>query len=321
VLGNVVKPMVGFVGKGASWAMGKAKAGASWVKGKAEAGAGWLKAKGKAAVDKVGSKFGPKPKPGAPGVGGDIEAEAERRVAARTRGSHTVEEIRRAIGEVESELRPMGLRRLELGPESGDHGYPLIVQRMMKFLPRVTKAYVRMKVELTVAGEAAPLEGVQHSSMPRGFTSRGHPIPGTLYPSSPWKELTGGFLMPTKEPDKVELQTYNSNDNPMSTDNGTHAETQFATFMRDNDQLRGRTHEVKIQINKSPCPRCAEMLQTLVSLFPPGTKFSLKYATLYSNEVITEDQTLAGLGGMENWRLSGPRAPKKVEKELVGSRS
>jgi APOBEC-like N-terminal domain len=117
------------------------------------------------------------------------------------------------------------------------------------------------------------------------------------------------------------MQTYNSNDDPMSTDNGTHAETQFVSFMRNNDDLRARTREVKIRINKSPCPRCAEMLTTMVSLFPPGTRFSLSYSTVYSNEVITEEQTLAGLAGMSSWSLSGPKAPKKAEKQLVGSRS
>ncbi|MBJ7597144.1 hypothetical protein [Candidatus Nephthysia bennettiae] len=58
VLGKVVKPMVGFVGKGASWAMGKAKAGAAWVKGKAQQGVAWVKGKGQKGVAWAEDKSG-----------------------------------------------------------------------------------------------------------------------------------------------------------------------------------------------------------------------------------------------------------------------
>jgi hypothetical protein len=331
VLKKVVKPVAKAAARAVGFVKGKIKAAGSWLKKKGQAGVDYLKKKTSAAVSKVTGRFQKKEE-----AGGDVAAEAERRVLAQTRGEHTLEDIRGIVGGVRDELAPKGLRGIDLGSPDANGAYPLNVQRATAFLPKELRPkgrriIVRLEAKVTVVGED-PLAGIGGGMGRLAYTPRGkkgQPTPErqelfALDPVSRWREprgAVGGYLFPPAPgSSEVVIKTYNTAEDSRRSDNPTHAERQFHEFLTDvrNRAWRDQITNIHVHLNKSPCKFCAESLADIAVKVPDAAVLELDYDALFENDEVTPADSIAALGMIgSRWQYQLPGAPPPKEEEQL----
>jgi hypothetical protein len=339
VLTKVVNPLVGFAGRGAEWAMGKAKAGAAWVKGKAGEARAW----GREKVEGLKTRFrGPRQDGEAHPPGRDPRRLAAELLMSRAHGYQTPAELRALVGEVRAELQPKGLRRLYLQPADVTGGFYVMAQasdpvpiaraesEKKESPPPPQTAAVTLQARLVFDKAAIPsLERAGGGGLEfheydvrRARKSR---YPGELYgrqQAAPGKEVPpdqpryGSFLVKPKEADAKEviIKAWNSGD-PTLESNASHAERFFFPWLDAALREGSGLTEVHVQINLSPCSRCSSMFPDLTKF--AGLKAGLTYVMAYEERSKRKgEQTILGDGtttaaalremGAKGWEVSGP---------------
>jgi hypothetical protein len=158
VLTKVVNPMVGFAGRGAEWAMGKAKAGAAWVKGKAQQGVVWT-------GDKLRTITGRKTPPELQAKHQEIARAASSRL--KSGGGRTEEELRRRAPIVEQEFSPQVSPRAALRivfQSASKEGDRMVLPFDVLVIPNTT--VVPDKATVTAAGREVRRIQVKLDSLP-----------------------------------------------------------------------------------------------------------------------------------------------------------
>jgi hypothetical protein len=188
----------------------------------------------------------------------DPRREARAALAARLRDDHTIEQARGIVAAIASELKPIGIRRLEVGPADRDGSYAILAEASpllpLAALVRSVRAprgrSVRVAAEITLAEpsdvRAGPLPPASESAtVPRG---------GAVLPAL------------SSRPNVVRAVTWNTSD-IHTVNNSSHAEHQLIEFIRHTLGQDGMQRIQRIVVNNfklSPCSTCAEELAGLL---------------------------------------------------------
>jgi hypothetical protein len=179
-------------------------------------------------------------------------------LTARLRDDHTVEQARSVVAEVANQLKPSGLKRLELGNPQADGSFTILAEaspvlplaRLVKSVPAPRGRSVRVAAEITldapsVVGAATLLPVADSATVPRG---------GAVLAQDPRRHNV------------VQVVTWNTSD-IYTTGNSSHAEHQLAAFIRHGLGTDGMKRVRRIEVNIfsfSPCSTCSDELRTLL---------------------------------------------------------
>ncbi|WP_234816666.1 MULTISPECIES: phage tail protein [Mycolicibacterium] len=330
--GPIIRGLKGIGGK----VKAKVAAGKAWVKGKAEAGKKWVKEKASAAASKLG--LGPK-------TSQEVKAEARKRVLKAVENGVTVDQLRGTLPAVLADLRPHGLKRLEL---TGGDGAAVSVMaeaspfdRLIELIPRYlkekwseTKAkfvrgkpYVTMKITLTLNDAEQQLPPDMAGAKPHKWDGdlRVHQLPPVeLHPARPKgyrgvtasQQVGGGLVeVPAAGAASVNVVTFNTAEGSPVQSNATHAERQFVNWLRRSDEdWRKRIVGVAVDISHSPCTLCTDDMIAVKALTPEATTRTLTWRKAYVDKMreaadnrSTTNATLAAIAESGGWKVE-PRA-------------
>ena len=293
--GPIIRGVKGISGK----VKAKVAAGKAWVKGKADAGKQWVK--GKAAA--VGSRLGIPPSAATGRDGGDVRRRAGDLVIDRLHGTHTEQEITSVVMGVRGELQPMGLKQLDVVPGKAPGEFDVVAQRAsMKVAkgkpsakPPVRTAHVTLEArfvfnepairafERGMRGNLRFFEGevprARSNRYPNETTGRrrGATLPGRDMPAGQFRGA-GSLLEPANPSDTIAIvKAWNSGD-PARESNNSHAERFLFPWITHALNSKALT-EVSVQINLSPCMRCAWDFPDLTA--HSGVTANLAYQSAY----------------------------------------
>jgi hypothetical protein len=282
----------------------------------------------RAAAMRAGSGIAPDQR--APGAahppGHDPRHEARAALASQLRADHTIEEARSIVAAIGQQLKPIGLRKLEVAPENSEGSYTILAEASpvlpLAYLVKKVKAprgrSVRVAAEITLA----PPSPDSLSLAPGGSKFGGGPIlPASDRAIMPY----GGAALKTDpaRPNVVQAVTWNTSDID-TVNNDSHAEHHLIAFIvnRLGDDGMGRILRIKVNnFHLSPCSTCAGELATLLEEiakqrqrpFRPDTgEAELRWTKLYLGIPKTAGinrttwQSVNKLTGA-GWRLYAPR--------------
>lgn len=189
---------------------------------------------------------------------GDPQGAARTALAGRLRDDHTIEEARAIVADVATQLRPTGVKRLEIGSPKEDGSYEVLIEaspvlplaRLVRSVKAPGGRSVRLAAQLTLTttspvGAAVILPASERATVPRG---------GAVLPSQPGR------------PDVIQAVTWNTSD-INTANNNSHAEHQLVTFIRGTVGKDDMKNVRRIMVNMfalSPCSTCAEELSGLL---------------------------------------------------------
>jgi hypothetical protein len=277
-----------------------------------------------------------------PGPTRDLRELAGQMVAKRAAGQHPDKEINEVVATVRNELRPKGLKRLDFErPDAQGDSYLIAQASKPKRVgkksrpPRppsrtvVLRATLRFDVDVRSAVRGLP-EQFQPIRIPR--PSSGSVGPGAVgeqlaawprYAPRDQPKAGAAVLQPTAGAKELEVVAWNSGF-PVPKTVRSHAEAFFLEWL-DSVRLTG-LKELVLNINLSPCSRCAETLRSIV---PDGFTARLNYSIpyegrddetnmLHENATTTDDlDRLRKLG----WQVTGTTPVKWTNASKAAERA
>jgi hypothetical protein len=240
-------------------------------------------------------------------------------LSERLNENQTEEQIQATIKQVASDLKPNGLKRLELKVHAEKEEYEFVAEAsppsvlfLRKFWGRFRKPKVRAVVTLTLTGDQDVAAGIQRTG--RLFDEQ------LRYVGAKRQQITetisygqlggvsaqygsGGVFVRSETGSRarqVQIVTWNTGD-PKPGNNPSHAERQFMDwFDSQTPQWRQRVKEVEIYINYSPCPLCVNFLCSWLESHPVSA--SLRWDNRF---YATQDSDVAKLRRC-GWIANGP---------------
>jgi len=241
-----------------------------------------------------------------------VRIRAQQALAERLHGEHTREEAVQVLHSIEHELRPFGLKSLELGPEAEDESTPILAEAsakrplatLMRGVPRPKGRSVTSKVQIELA---TPIE-VPATLLPAADPARaGVPIGGAVWTPS------------TRASHKINVVAWNTSDiDPPG--NSSHAEHQFVNYMESREDLWPLVEKITIvNVSKSPCSVCAPELAHLLRGIKNARKGESAAAHIYWTQLHStgaQPTTWEGLHEMQKagWDLNAPGTALPPEK-------
>jgi hypothetical protein len=239
----------------------------------------WIVNVGRAAIGR---------KRGEPGAGGDVRDRVRVALTQKLSAPHDREQIRAIVKGVESEFRPQGLARLEIGAAGPDGRYPILAQAsplepclVMETAPETAFVRLGATVRFRKPVTLAPRRFIQPSlasSMTvshKGFdTGQVILYPGTSPGSptaSPAPAQTGSLAVTS---DELHVATWNHGIRPDKVSNKSHAETQFINWLwSEIGANAANLVSIHVHLTHSPCELCAHDLctQLMARAIPGGT--------------------------------------------------
>lgn len=214
----------------------------------------------RAAVPKAAT--GPAAAQPAPGAahppGHDPRHEARAALAGRLRADHTIEEARAIVAAIGERLKPIGLRKLEIAPESDDGSYTILAEAS----PVLPLAYL---VELVKVPRGRSVRLAAEITLEPPAPTGAGPIPAA---SDRARMPHGGTVLEgdSKRPNVIRAVTWNTSD-INTVNNDSHAEHQLIAYIVKTLGEAGmaRIQQIKVHnISLSPCSTCAEELAGLL---------------------------------------------------------
>jgi hypothetical protein len=213
----------------------------------------------KAAGKFVGKLFGKKEDPALANKepSDQVRAHATELVFVRLKSDHTREQAAVIVQGIETELRPMGLKALEIGPEDEDGTSPIVAEASAKRplgnltsgvpRPRGRSVTSKVQLELSVPEETPATE---------------------LAPADPMRATTriGGvaWTPAVRAAHKLNVVTWNTS-NIDAPGNSSHAEHQFVHYMESRRELWANVEKITIvNVTRSPCSECGPELAWLL---------------------------------------------------------
>lgn len=258
---------------------------------------------------------------------GSVRDQARAMLEARLPTAQTEEDGRRIAAEVLTELRPHGLRRLEITGQHADGSYIFAAEasafdELISYLfgqERSAQGAIitRMPTRIVLRGAAEPFPAfpaVPGTSTP--MRRPGQPATTTIISTAeerfgrPLSQPTYGGFLPRPDPAaagatqrEVFTGTYNTSDDALACNNRTHAEVQFLRWLSvQSDEFRSRITRIEVEINYSPCSNCTSTLVQVRGLVPASAQCTLTYHTLYTRtRCRTTRESLAAITG---WTVS-----------------
>jgi hypothetical protein len=179
-------------------------------------------------------------------------------LAARLRDDHTLEQARSIVVEVANQLRPTGLKRLEIAAPQADGSSTILAEasavlplaRLVRSVPAPRGRSVRVAAEITLdapspVGAATLLPVSESATVPRA---------GAVLARDP------------RRPMVMQVVTWNTSD-IYTSGNSSHGEHQLAAFVRHGLGADGMKRVRRIEVNLfsfSPCSTCSDELRALL---------------------------------------------------------
>jgi hypothetical protein len=245
---------------------------------------------------------------------------------------HTIEDYKKALGSIETGLRPQGLKTLQLGPNDEDGSHAIYAEASPKkkigiTVPKGRK--VTMDVTIEMDSSKPPLADAdvpvyKHSTMVNGKLVDVTPDRIPLHPAQPGRGASrakvGGFV--TTLASAVSVKTWNTGDiDPSVKSNASHAEPQFTQwFMKQPREWLARVRGVNVtRLSWSTCDACAADLREIpTKLEKIGNKLSKNKFKLHSTKLYPNEKFRAKEGQPEGWTVSnGPKETPDKEEQVL----
>ena len=206
---------------------------------------------------------------------GDVRGIARVLLQQRLRAGATQQAAQLAVADVLGQLRPKGLRSLELGKETPEGQIEVFAEAsprssLFRLIREARGRTVRVAGRLTLVGQVIPEGGFK--GVERGLISRGQGVSYQLLTPESSGHLSamtfGGAILPVTG-QTVEARTWNTGDIDRARElNSSHAEHYFVRFVsgqHDPAWQRRITH-IEVDIHDySPCTACADELVGLMN--------------------------------------------------------
>ena len=225
--------------------------------------------------------------------GSGVKAKASSLLVARIGKKAKVNSIQTAANFVLEQLRPEGLKRLEV-KRSRDKLSILAeaspIDEILAMIPDDKKEAVAVTLAaiIKLKGGAPVIQGVSPRPLKRGtdpmnlkeekVTPFVKPVPGpdvapkgTPREDREGQDRAAGAYSTRPDTNEIYVVTYNTGHPKGGDDNSSHAERQFVEWFNDNaPEWRSRVERIDIRISMSPCKNCGP---TLVQIKFKGDKF------------------------------------------------
>jgi hypothetical protein len=276
----------------------------------------WIR---RAAAALLGSRRDAPAAQAAPGASAAVRSRAKQLLEARIPRGASRADVLRVVADVRAELAPHGLMRLELGRDESAEEYAISAEasafeELLNYMFSDRESvYTRMLVH--IRGVAALVEdpaAIPGATPVYGIGPGGtRTVRASAFERVEGKARVGGVIMaPQAGSTELYVGTWNTADAARRTDNNTHAEFQFKTWLaRQPQSMLGAIREIHIDINYSPCKRCIRTLNEVLALIPgsPRPQATLNYHTVYERRII--GTTSAALAQLTGWIIT-PGSPK-----------
>jgi hypothetical protein len=246
---------------------------------------------------------------------------------------HTVEDYKKALGSIETGLRPQGLKSLQLGPSEEDGSHAIYAEASPKKKIGITVPKgrtVTMDVEIEMDSSKAPLADaiLPNKQWTRVNGQRVEVMPDRipLYPAQPdrgdRRHGLGGYIKTKTSASVVSIKTWNTGDiDPSIQSNASHAEPQFTQwFMIQPKEWLKRVRGVNVKrLSWSTCAACAADLKEIpIKLENVGNKLSKDKFKLHSTKLYPNEKFRAKEGQPEGWTVSnGPKETPDKEEQVL----
>lgn len=243
-----------------------------------------------------------------------VQLEAKKAIATRVGTEHTRDQAVAIAAQIEADLKPSGLRRLEIGKES-EEGVSVIyaeaspklpLGQLLREVPRPSGRSVTSKVQLTLE---TPVDVGATELTPADPARSTVPIGGIAWTPS------------TRASRTVNVVTWNtSNVDPPG--NTSHAEHQFVKYLEKRPDFHSRVEGITIvNVSRSPCSTCGPELARLLSQIKKARAGRPVTAQIYWTKLHetgaqpTSWQTLHEMQ-KEGWTLHAPAEALPPEKTV-----
>ena len=247
---------------------------------------------------------------------------------------HTVEDYKKALGSIETGLRPQGLKTLELGPSEEDGSHAIYAEASPKTKEAITVPRgrtVTMDVEIEMDSSKVPLADAILPHNKQWTMVDDQPVEVipkkiALHPAQPQRGVTrtkyGGYIKTKTSASVVSIKTWNTGDiDPSVQSNASHAEPQFTQwFIKQPKEWLERVRGVNVKrLSWSTCAACAADLKEIpIKLENVGNKLSKDKFKLHSTKLYPNEKFRAKEGQPEGWTVSnGPKETQDKEEQVL----
>jgi hypothetical protein len=249
-----------------------------------------------------------------------VKAAALARLHAEGAHKMTVPALRTLVARIHGDLRTQGLKRLYVAAQDEDGKYPIRAeasadQALLTAVPLGTIVSMEAKIGLDAPAPASVTRDVPFSAATGQTLQQINDQRGSSNRAMP--KAQGGFgFVASRTDDEIFVATWNTGTAGRRGGNNSHAEAQLDRFIRARGQTWiGNIRSIRMTINKSPCTRCAPMLDRLATEI--NVRRGSKPALAKSDLVITADERYHDPGTPACWALNVRGEPKPEEVEAL----
>jgi hypothetical protein len=298
VIDRVRAPII----RGIDWVLGTLKPIVMRVKRAVE--------KGREKVAGAGQRAGTAPT--TEDTSGDLRREVQQALAERLKGEHSEQEAAQVVHAVAGQFKAVGLKSLELGPETEHGTLPILAEAspktplasLIRGVPRPRGRSVTSKIQLELA---LPIEVPATVLQAVDPIKAGVPTGGAVWTPS------------TRASKRVNVVTWNTSDvDPPG--NNSHAEHQFVSYMESRKELWPLVERITVvNVRRSPCSVCAPELAVLLKQIRAARKGQPVNAQIYWTQLHStgaQPTTWEALHEMQSakWGLNAPGTALPPEK-------
>jgi hypothetical protein len=262
---------------------------------------------------------------------GNVQEQVTRALLQELSEEHTKPEVQAIVARIQSQFEPVGLRRLELGPENKDGDYQILAEAS-ELQPAVLMQLARAGYSVRMASTVR-FSTPQTLVTPRVFTSTGRERPGVpggfihtasvgpagqlVHPEAGPERLTAVPAPERITSDVMQVTTYNRGGGRgigREMHNDAHAERQFINWFKA-DVARASLPNLRllrIDLSRSPCSLCVsdlcDFLENYVKPYvtPNAYILELRYDDVHRGDFATTNEDIAELRACFNNNVRGP---------------